>query len=235
MLRRVPLPPPVSADFTSGALNDYWLARVAQHTEDSYMGVPMAKFPEDLRVYEHLLHESRAEVVVEIGCQFGGSALWFRDRLAALARYAGGSAPLVVSIDLDVAPARERIRAVDPAMDGLVLLDGDVRDPELPARVERLVPAGARCLVVEDSAHTSETTRAALDGFARFVPSGGFLVVEDGCVDVEELRLGPQWPRGVLPALRDWLATEAGSAFTVRRDLELYGMTCHPGGFLRRR
>jgi cephalosporin hydroxylase len=89
-------------------------------------------------------------------------------------------------------------------------------------------------MVIEDSAHVYETTTAALRGFARFVPAGGFFVVEDGCVDVEEMRLTPDWPRGVHPALNDWLETPAGRRFTVRRDLELYGLSCHPGGFLQR-
>jgi hypothetical protein len=48
------LPPPVTADVT-GALREYWLARAAQHTQDSYAGVPLSKFPEDLRTYEQLL------------------------------------------------------------------------------------------------------------------------------------------------------------------------------------
>src|SRR5213082_1109097 len=53
------------------------------------------------------------------------------------------------------------------------------------------------------------------------------------CVDVEGMRLGKdwhprkRWPRGVLPAISDWLAGP-GHDFVVRRDLELYGMTCHP-------
>ena len=59
-------------------------------------------------------------------------------------------------------------------------------------------------------------------------------VVYHGCVDDEDLRL-EGWPRGVLPAARDWLTTPDGQAFTVRRDLELYGVTCHPEGFLQRR
>ena len=88
--------------------------------------------------------------------------------------------------------------------------------------------------MIEDSAHVYETTYASLAGFARFVPPGGFFVVEDGCVDVDEMRLSPDWPRGVLPALHDWLGTPRGQGFRVRRDLELYGISCHPEGFLQR-
>jgi cephalosporin hydroxylase len=227
------LPPVVHADIGDTIL-DYWHARVAQHEWDWYAGVRLLKFPEDLRAYEHLLWLSRAEVVIELGARFGGSALWFRDRLRALASYGLIERPLVVSVDIEPELARAGVESADPGAAGIEILEGDVTDPALPQRVAALVPPGASCLVVEDSAHVYETTRAALDGFSRFVQPGGFFVVEDGCVDIEQLRLKPDWPRGVLPALNDWLATPQGAAFTVRDDLELYGLSCHPGGFLQR-
>jgi cephalosporin hydroxylase len=89
-------------------------------------------------------------------------------------------------------------------------------------------------MVVEDSLHSRETTLAALRGFAGFVQPGGYFVVEDGCVDIDELRPAADWPRGVIPAIEEWLATEEGRGFTLRRELELYGVTCHPHGFLQR-
>jgi cephalosporin hydroxylase len=227
------LPPPVHADLTD-TVRDYWFARVAQHEFDWYAGVRLLKFPEDLRAYEHLLWISRASVVIEIGARFGGSALWFRDRLRTLQSYGVIDQPLVVSIDIEPDLARAGVLAADPASECIEVIGGDVTDPELPDRVAALVPDGAPCLVIEDSAHVYETTYAALEGFTRFVQPGGFFVVEDGCVDVEELRLKPDWPRGVLPALHDWLATERGAEFVVRDDLELYGLSCHPNGFLQR-
>lgn len=214
-------------------MEQYTRARLRQHTHDSYAGVPISKFPEDLRVYEHLLWLARADVVIELGAQYGGSALWFRDRLRAFGRYRQTSA-MVIAVDREIGPARENIQSVDRGYGvDIKLIQGDVTDPELPRRVAALLPPGRRCFVVEDTAHIYETTLAALRGFSGFVPPGGFLVVEDGCVDVEALRIAEDWPRGVLPALQDWLQTE-GSAFTARRDLELYGVTCHPHGFLQR-
>jgi cephalosporin hydroxylase len=230
------LPPPVTVDVRSGALREYWLARAAQHTHDSYAGVPLSKFPEDLRVYEHLLWEDASDTVIEIGTQAGGSALWFRDRLRTNSRYGRiAREPKVISVDLTQASAREELDRADPVWpDTISLVEGDVRDAAIADDVARLVPDGARCFVIEDSAHEYESTRAALDHFARFVPPGGYFVVEDGCVDVEELRLDPAWPRGVVPALHEWLQTTPGRAFRVRRDLELYGVSCHPEGFLQR-
>jgi cephalosporin hydroxylase len=230
------LPPAVSADLTTGPLLDYWRARVTQHLSDSYAGLKLSKFPEDLRVYEHMLWLQAPDTVIEIGTQFGASALWFRDRMRTLQAYGRIERdPLVVSIDVDQAAARAGLREVDPRYEEqIVLVEGDVLSPDTTAAVRELVAGRERRFVIEDSAHVYSTTRAALDEFAVLVPVGGFMVVEDGCVDVEELRISEDWPRGVLPALDDWLASTAGRDFQVRRDLELYGVSCHPRGFLQR-
>ena len=231
-LPAVTLPPAVKVDLSGAAMRHYWRGRAEQHVRDSYAGVPLSKFPEDLRVYEHLLWLDAPDTVIEIGTQWGGSALWFRDRLAALRAYGRiAREPTVISVDLAQDVSRRTIAQAGNTAH-ITLVEGDVADPEVAEHVAGLI--GERCFVVEDSAHTYETTRAALQHYARFVPAGGFMVVEDGCVDDERLRLAG-WPRGVLPALNAWLATAAGAAFTVRRDLELYGVTCHPSGYLQRR
>jgi cephalosporin hydroxylase len=230
-----PLPPPVSLELGE-TVRDYWLRRVEQHTDDVYAGLRISKFPEDLRVYEHLIWIARPDVVIELGSQFGGSALWFRDRLRAAASYGRVEDARVIAVDVDLEQAREGLASADPSYEvDIELLEGDVCDPDLPDRVGALLPKGARCLVIEDTAHLYETTMAALQGFARFVPSDGFFVVEDGCVDVPEMRAHADWPAGVLPAVTEWLAGEAGRCFVQRRDLELYGISCHPQGFLQRR
>jgi cephalosporin hydroxylase len=209
------------------ALAEYVRARLDQHTEDSYMGVPLSKFPEDLRVYEHLLWLDRVDTVIELGTQFGGSALWFRDRMW-LMRHHGriDRPPCVITVDIDQRLAREA-----GLQEGIVLIEGALDDPDVVASVAR--QAEGRCLVVEDSAHTFETTTAALLNYSQFVPPAGYFVVEDACVDDERLRR-PDWPHGVQAALDAWLQTPAGGAFRVRRDLQLYGVTCHPDGFLQR-
>ena len=216
-------------------LREYWLDRVRNHLHDSYAGISMSKFPEDLRVYEHLLWQSRANVVIEIGTQYGGSALWFRDRLFAMRRYFAGPEPHVISLDVDNEAAVENLgRADRKYRETITLLKGDVSDPGLAQQVRRRLPRKARCLVTEDSAHIFATTEAALVNYSDFVPVGGYFVVEDGCVDIDTMRPTDDWPRGVRPALDQWLATKQGSHFRSRRDLEMYGVTCHPRGFLQR-
>jgi cephalosporin hydroxylase len=228
------LPPRVEIEF-SDTVRTYWLERVDQHLDDSYLGITLQKFPEDLRVYEHLLWESRANVVIELGTKYGGSALWFNDRLQTLARHGRIADPLVISVDHKLRSARGSLSKIGASAAAVKLIEGDVLDPELPDTIAAHVPEGATCFVVEDTAHEFETTLAALRGFSRFVHPGGYFVVEDGCVDVEEMRADRSWPRGVLPAIEAFLAGPEGAAFEVRRDLERYGISCHVGGFLQRR
>jgi cephalosporin hydroxylase len=232
---RAGLPPRVEVDLDAPA-GELWEARVKQSAEDSYLGIPLQKMPEALHIYEHLLWLSRPDAVIEIGVFQGASTLWFRDRLRTLSGYGRiGPQPRVIGIDVQVDAARAQIGSVDPDWERQIqLVRADVLDPALPDRIAELVPA-VRCLVIEDAAHVYETTMAALRGFARFVHPGGFFVVEDGYVDVPELRVDDGWPRGVLPAVEDWLASGEGSRFQRRSDLELYGFSNHPDGILQRK
>ena len=224
---------------TSDSLLEYWRGlALAQHTSDTYAGVALAKFPEDLRVYEHLLWLQAPDTVIEVGTQFGGSALWFRDRLRILQSYGRiECAPLVVTIDTDQARARRALRAADPRYEEqITLVEGDVHGRRYRrggARARSACGRGAsssRTLAqhLHDNARLTRSVRRARRRSAASWSSS------DGCVDVEELRINDDWPTGVLPALDDWLATETGRPFVVRRDLELYGVSCHPRGFLQR-
>jgi cephalosporin hydroxylase len=227
--------PPTVLSQPADSVQQLWISRAHQSVLDVYAGCPLCKFPEDLRIYEHLMWTSSPQVVIEIGTYGGGSALWFRDRLRMLASYGRVADPFVISIDIDPSPTIDALDAVDPDWRSCIhLLDGDVRDPATAKRVADIVPAGTSTLVTEDSAHVYDTTWAALANFSSFVQPGGFFVVEDGCVDIDELRLDESWPRGVLPAVHHWLTTKDGQAFQVRRDLELYGLTSSPEGFLQR-
>lgn len=237
-------PPPIERDMDE-SFADYWRRRIDQHHDDSWAGVPMAKFPEDLRVYQHLLWESRADTVIEVGTKWGGSMLWFRDQLRTFAGYGRlDREPRVIGVDLATDHAETMLDRADPAWrEQITLIEGDLRDPDTIKAIEAAIDPLSRPLVVEDAAHTGEVTTAALEGLAHLVPAGGFFVVEDGHVDIERLHPdGPPMIRqigvrsgGVIPAIDAWLETPEGSEFRLREDLELYGVTSHPHGYLQRR
>ena len=88
--------------------------------------------------------------------------------------------------------------------------------------------------MIEDGAHEYETTIAGLRDYAGLVEPGGYFVVEDGVVDAEALRLARTGRAGCCEHRRlARLARRRG--LRDARDLEIYGITSHPYGFLRRR
>jgi cephalosporin hydroxylase len=215
-------------------VREYWLERIRQHFSDSYCGVPLLKLPEDLRVYEHMLWDARPNVLVELGTAYGGSALWFRDRMRALRDHGVIDELKVISVDIDLSLSQAHLPQDRDVCGEIEFIEGDVTSAETFEAVKKLLPANSRCMVVEDTAHEYGSTIGALQTYSELVPDGGYFVVEDGCVDVEHLRADDTWPRGVVPAINDWLATPDGAHFTMRRDLELYGITSHPYGYLQR-
>ena len=81
--------------------------------------------------------------MIEIGAYSGGASLWFRDRLAAFARYRPGPPPFVVSIDVDIAAARSEVTSVDAAYaDSIALVEADVTDPGFPTGSRSYCPPG---------------------------------------------------------------------------------------------
>ncbi len=207
------LPPTVTVELDTPAA-EYFKDRARQSVFDTYAGIPMMKFPEDLRTYEHILFSRRVEVVLELGVQHGASTLWFRDRLRTLATYGYIKHPRVIGVDIDLSLAEENLSQVDRRYSREVkLIAGDLLDAGIVELVHEQVPRGASCLVIDDSAHTRESSLGALNGFADLVQPGGFFVVEDGSVDVEEMRIHPDWPRGVSAGDRRMALDARGQRF----------------------
>jgi cephalosporin hydroxylase len=221
----------------SMSLQEYYLDRIRIHMDETYVGVRMRKFPEDLLSYEHILWDQSIGVVLEFGTGHGGSALWFRDRLEMFSRYRTSGRPLVISVDRDIEVAHEHLSRADPDYNQTIRLIGsDIRDPALADAVTKAIPEDARVLIIEDSAHMYDTTMAVLTGFAHLVPLGGYLVVEDGHRDYPGM-LPPDMPskvNGALVAVDEWLRTAQGRDFSIERGLEKYLVTTNPRGWLRR-
>ncbi len=218
-------------------IGDLYLERVWTHMADEYVGIRMRKFPEDLHTLERIVWDQRVDTVVELGTGHGGSALWFRDRLRTFRAYRGGPPPLVVSADRAIDEASWRLEAVDPGYAADIhLVAGDIRHADLADAVRSMLSPARRILVVEDSAHMYDTTLAALRNFADLVPVDGFFVVEDGHRDYPGMLPDdmPSKVNGVLVAVDEWLASDDGRRFAMRRDQERYVVTSNPRGWLQR-
>jgi cephalosporin hydroxylase len=181
-----------------------------------WLGTRTAKNPLDAWVMQEIISETRPELLIETGTNFGGSALFFASVFDFL-----GAAGEVVSVDL---------RPLSPALPvhpRITYYGGrSSTDPEVLAEVRRHVE-GKRTMVVLDSDHSSAHVLRELELYSPFVSPGLYLIVEDTATDTYFRK-----PDGPMRAVRDFLARS--SEFTVDSDREKHLITFNPGGYLRR-
>ncbi len=188
-----------------------------------YRGVAFLKNPFDVVLYMRLLESLRPRTIIEVGSCEGGSAVWFRDQASAL-----GLDTKVIS--LDISPPAQ-------AFDGVSFMHGDAGAPDRTFPHGLLASSPHPWLVVEDSAHTYDTTKAVMDYFDRLLIRGDYLVVEDGVV--ADLPTDPygRYEDGPNRAVAEFLA-ETGERYEIdERQCDYFGhnVTYCPNGWLVRR
>ncbi len=189
-----------------------------------YRGVALYKDPFSLALYQGVLGELRPGTIIEIGAKHGGSALWFADQMAAQ-----GLTPRVLSLDIEAPPELSDPRITFVQGDALAL--GEV----LTAEVLDALPRP--WIVVEDSAHTQDTTTAALEFFDAYLAPGDLIVVEDGVLADLPDPFYARYEDGPNRAVEAFLTTH-GDRYEIDADLcDRYGhnVTWAPNGWLRRR
>jgi cephalosporin hydroxylase len=198
------------ANFVTGTEGDG--ARAA------WLGVPTWKLPSDMWVYQEILAETRPELIVETGTQYGGSALFYASVFDLL------GAGEVVTIDIDTSAVHPAVRE-HPRV---TVTEGSSTDPEVVDAV-RTRANGKRTMLILDSDHKQAHVAGELRMWSDVVSPGCYLVVEDTALGTEYL---PGWG-GSLAALEEWLPGHP----EFRRDesREKFLATVNPGGYLVRR
>jgi cephalosporin hydroxylase len=195
----------------------YYFKKPKTWADTRFLGVPTAKNPLDLWVYQEILFETRPDVIVETGTAHGGSALFMASVCDLLGR------GRVISVDLRPQPNL-------PAHDRVTYLTGSSVAPEVAAAVRGQIPAGARVMIVLDSDHSEAHVLEELKTYAPLVTPGCYAVVEDSNVNGHPVFLG-HGP-GPAEAVRRFLSSD--DSFTVDRSREKFMFTFNPGGYLRR-
>ena len=136
----------------------------------TWAGHRVTKFPADSFAMQKLLCRCRPQVLVELGTQFGGSALFF----SSFAAHAG----IEAIISMDIADIEGR-----PNNPIATYLTGDSSSREMFDKVKALV-AGRTCSVIIDSNHHAEHVDKELELYAPLVSPGQALIMEDTLVDV---------------------------------------------------
>jgi len=129
----------------------------------TYKGVRVVKTPHDLWIYHELLWELRPKILVELGTERGGSAMWFADQI----REFGGR---VYSLDKD--PSQRVVKEYP----GVEFITADVSDPSTVDFVKAKID-DEPVIVVHDANHKTVYEDFVL--WNGVVSIGSYFVVED--------------------------------------------------------
>jgi cephalosporin hydroxylase len=182
----------------------------------TWRGAGVLKTPNDMWMYQEIIHEVKPDLIIETGTFAGGSALFFADMLSL-----GGNGS-VISIDIEKrdVPEHPRIEYMIGSSVSATVLES------VTARAK-----GRQTLVVLDSDHSRDHVLAEMRCYAPLVSSGSYMIVEDTVI--RDRRILPDHGPGPADAVDIFLAED--DRFDVDRSRERLLHTFNAGGYLRRK
>jgi cephalosporin hydroxylase len=184
--------------------------------KNSWRGATTWKSPNDLWLYQEIIHAVRPGLIIETGTAFGGSATYMGWLLDTEDR------GQVVSVD--IAPRGT------PPHPRVTYITGSSTDPQIVARVRGMIPAGEPVMVILDSDHSEDHVYDELCAYADLVTPGSYLIVEDTNVNGHPAH--PSHGPGPMEAARRFVA-ERGD-FVVDERMHRLMLTLNPQGYLLR-
>lgn len=188
------------------------------HLKVTYKGIKAIRCPFDYLIYQMIISEIKPDLIIEIGTNEGGSALYLADLMVA-----NNIKGEIHTIDINRV-AYENIKS--NSMIKFFSNGWEDYDINLAAGFNTI-------LVIEDAAHTYECTIGAIEKFSKVVTSGSYLIVEDGIVN--KLGMEHQFNGGPLRAIREFLPRHP--EFKVdRKWCDLFGKnaTFNVNGYLKK-
>lgn len=208
--RPVPLPDDLRWAYTDAVWRNLPWRRT------TWLGQPVRTAPTDLHAYQEIISRVRPDWVVEIGTSDEGRATF----LATMCELVGHGQ--VVSVRDPDAP--------DPVPHPrLHIYTGDPLDPAMCEKVHSLVGGGNAVVFLGGCAGRAPTA-AQFEAYADVVGAGSYVVVTDTVVNGR-----PVWPSfGPGPGEGVKLILGRHGEFVADPEMEKYGLSFNPGGFLRR-
>lgn len=188
------------------------------HHQVTYRGVPCVKCPFDYVMYQMIIAEVKPDIIIEIGTNKGGSALYMADLMENMGK------GMIHTIDItdetpDLVKSHPRITTFHEGWDAY--------DLSLAVRYKTI-------LVIEDSSHYYQNTLQAITKFAPLVTKGSYLIVEDGIID--DLGRKKAYHGGPVKAIEEFLPKHP-EFFIDLKWVNFFGesATFNTKGFLKKR
>jgi len=182
-----------------------------------WLGVPVAKLPFDLWVYQEILFETKPDLLIECGTGKGGSAYYFACLMDLLGK------GRVVTIDVIALPERVKHPRIK-------YITGSSISPQVVEEVRKSIGADDSVMVILDSDHSAHHVARELQIYSQFVTKGQYLIVED--TNVNGHPVYPEHGPGPMEAVNEFIA--GTTQFVIDKSREKYLVSFNPNGYLRR-
>ena len=187
------------------------------HHKLLYKDVPIIKCPFDYVIYQMILWEVKPDLIIEIGTNRGGSALYFADLLDIIGH---GEIHTIDIEDMACAEVKKHPR-IKFFKEGYQHYD--LKNAE----------GFEKIIVIEDGSHTYGDVIETISKFSSVVSKDSYLIVEDGIID----KLG--WKRkyngGPNKAIKEFILGNKNYIID-RKWCDLFGInaTFNTNGFLKK-
>ena len=153
-------------DYTDSVKFDVKSIEVGHH-KLLYKDIPIIKCPFDYVIYQMILWEIEPDLIIEIGTNRGGAALYFADLLDLI----GHGEIHTIDIEDMVYKEVKKHKRIKFFTEGFQKYDlNNTKDFK-------------KIIVIEDGSHTYEDVMATLQKFNHVVSRDSYFIVEDGIID----------------------------------------------------
>jgi len=188
------------------------------HHKVTYRGIKMIKNPFDYLLYQMIINEVKPDLIIEVGTNHGGTALYMSDMLDLIGK---GE---IHTIDITEYPMDERVinnKRIKRFLGGYQAYD--LKNCEGYEKI----------LVIDDGSHLYEHTLEILQKFQDVVTPDSYFIVEDGALI--HIGLTKDYGGGPVRAIEEFLQTNVN--YIIDRNwCDFFGKnaTFNTNGFLKK-
>ena len=187
------------------------------HHQVTYKEIKAIRCPFDYVIYQMIINEVKPDLVIEIGTNIGGGALYIADLLDINRKGILHTIDIVDMIDPKV-KEHNRIKFFSKGWE-----DYDLK----------LTKGFETVLIIEDASHLYKDSIGILNKFHELVSVDSYFIVEDGIIN--ELGLEKEYEGGPLKAIREFLPSHP-EYIVDRKWCDMFGKnaTFNVNGYLKK-
>jgi cephalosporin hydroxylase len=187
------------------------------HHQVTYKGIKAIRCPFDYLIYQMIICEVKPDLIIEVGTNIGGGALYIADILDNLGK---GIIHTIDIVDM-VNPKVKEHQRINFFSEGW-----DNYDIGLAKGFEKI-------LIIEDASHHYKDTIGILNKFSNLVSLDSYFIIEDGIIN--ELGYENKYEGGPLRAIREFLPTHP-EYIVDRKWCDMFGKnaTFNVNGYLKK-